>query len=255
MERTNDPGEGETDISALLEEVRRRYLLYCLYMYANPVRLSDIAYQIAIWEGEEAVDDIAAERHRVYMSLYHDHLPELADADIVEYDQQEDMVELGANHSEVKDALEQQLSAEIDTLLDAEHTTFDETTPPAASGDLHRALAAPERRQLLAHLCDNPEISLDEATTVLVGWRATEEGTVRPEEREQIQNALHHVHVPLLSERGLITYDEESETIALSSLSDPVRETIRTATRYNRLTRADQSDEDTETIDSAEWTG
>jgi hypothetical protein len=36
----------------LLASDRRRYLLYCLYLYASPIRLPDIAYQVTVWEAE-----------------------------------------------------------------------------------------------------------------------------------------------------------------------------------------------------------
>jgi len=104
----------------ILSERRRRYLLYCLYMYSNPVLLPDIAHQITIWE---APDDHAVglqQRLQTYMSLYHDHVPAMIDAGVVEYDQQEDMVERGPAADRIEQQLASSLQNEIDELLRAE---------------------------------------------------------------------------------------------------------------------------------------
>jgi len=54
------------------------------------------------------------------MSLYHDHLPALAGADVVRYEQDEDMVELGPAADGLTPSLETRLRREIDDLLGAE---------------------------------------------------------------------------------------------------------------------------------------
>lgn len=236
----DERGEHPADTSDVLDEARRRYLMYCLHLYSNPVRLSDIAYQITIWEGAATADDLARERHRTYMSLYHDHLPTLEEAGLVEYDQREDIVEVGPAGERLQDALEDRLAREIDDLLEAEHSTFGEETPAVLPDMLHRALAAPERRQLLSYLLEQPRTTLEEATDVLAGWLTEHEQMVDPGDHERIRTTLHHVHLPLLEEAGVITYDAEDEVIRLSSLSDPVQETVRSAARYHRTTRTDR---------------
>jgi len=48
---------------------------------------------VAIRETGHNVADIPAEQvQKVYLSLYHDHLPRLVDAGLLEYDQERDLV-------------------------------------------------------------------------------------------------------------------------------------------------------------------
>ncbi|MDS0282863.1 DUF7344 domain-containing protein [Haloarcula onubensis] len=108
------------DAEVLLSDRRRRYLLYCLHMYANPLRLPDIAHQVTVWERPDSPSVCLRERLETYMSLYHDHLPTLTDADVVEYEQDEDMVELGPAADRLRPSLETRLRRDIDELLGAE---------------------------------------------------------------------------------------------------------------------------------------
>lgn len=243
-ERRDDQTDEAENGSALFEAARRRYLLYCLYLYSNPILLSDIAYQVTIWEGNQQSDDIAEERFRTYMSLYHDHLPELADEGIVEYDQQEDVVTLGPKQGEVEERLEHHLSQEIDTLLSAEQATLGNDLPAAVPDDVYRALAQSERRQLLSYLLDEQAVTLDQATDIIVGWKVTDEGAVGANERERIRGALHHIHLPLLEEVGLVSYDRERKEIQLSSLTEPVRGVIESAVWDYQMTATGRSEQE-----------
>ena len=78
-----------------LSRSRRRYTLRHLKGTEKPMALADLAEEIADWESEtpkaEITDETAKE---VYMSLYHNHVPKLADADLVQYNQERDTVEL-----------------------------------------------------------------------------------------------------------------------------------------------------------------
>jgi len=77
----------------LLSNGRRRQLLRCLLKYPNPVSLPDLADEVAVWEHGTSIDKISAEDvKRVYMSLYHLHVPKLVDAAVVRYDQERDEV-------------------------------------------------------------------------------------------------------------------------------------------------------------------
>jgi len=108
------------DTETLLSERRRRYLLYCLHLYANPLRLPDIAHQVTVWERPDSPEVCMNERLKAYMSLYHDHLPKLTSADVVRYEQDEDMVELGPDAGRIRPSLETRLRHDIDELLSAE---------------------------------------------------------------------------------------------------------------------------------------
>jgi len=108
------------DAETLLSNRRRRYLLYCLHLYANPLKLPDIAHQVTGWERPDAPGVCLKARLETYMSLYHGHLPELASAGLVRYEQDEDMVELGSEAGRITPSLETRLRRDIDELLGAE---------------------------------------------------------------------------------------------------------------------------------------
>ena len=117
----------EKDISEILAHPYRRYILYYVHFYANPVGLADIAHQITIWETNEPADEKLQERLTIYHSLYHDHLPKLSDAGVIEYDQEEDVVELGRAAEQLVLPLEDEFHAEVVDLLEAERCTFTST--------------------------------------------------------------------------------------------------------------------------------
>lgn len=74
---------------------RRRYALRELQRYENPMALADLADEIATQENETSITDISAEEvKRIYMSLYHTHIPKLEEADLVHYKQERDAVTL-----------------------------------------------------------------------------------------------------------------------------------------------------------------
>lgn len=127
MSKSEVPATKSSEASTddLLSHPYRRYLLYYLYLYANPVQLPDIAHQITIWETKEPAKDHLQDRLRIYTSLYHDHLPKLTEVDVVEYNQEEDMVELGPAAEEYMPAVERRFRGEVGDLLEAEHCTFD----------------------------------------------------------------------------------------------------------------------------------
>lgn len=101
------------DAAAILADSRRRYLLYCLYLYSGPMKLADIADRITIWEDDADDTDYLRERLHVYNDLYHDHLPILQDAGIVDYSQTEDMVELEPRGERLERTVEQRYWPDI----------------------------------------------------------------------------------------------------------------------------------------------
>lgn len=82
----------------ILSSSRRRYVLYCLQEADEPMEVTDLAEQIAAWENDTEVSELSAqERKRVYVSLYQTHVPKLASAGVVEYDEDAGTVILGEN--------------------------------------------------------------------------------------------------------------------------------------------------------------
>ncbi|WP_226481145.1 DUF7344 domain-containing protein [Natrinema amylolyticum] len=85
--------ESLDDAFALLADQRRRLLLAVMRTYGEELTLPDAAEEVAVRETGHNVTNISAERVReVYLSLYHDHLPRLVDAGLLEYDQERDLV-------------------------------------------------------------------------------------------------------------------------------------------------------------------
>ncbi|MFD1563703.1 hypothetical protein ACFR99_09100 [Haloarchaeobius amylolyticus] len=81
------------DVFSLLADQRRRLLLSVMRNYGEEVTLPDAAEEVAARETGHTVRNISAERvTEVYLSLYHDHLPRLVDAGLLEYDQERDLV-------------------------------------------------------------------------------------------------------------------------------------------------------------------
>ncbi|WP_227355101.1 DUF7344 domain-containing protein [Haladaptatus salinisoli] len=82
---------------------RRRCLLRCIEAHDSPIALADLADEVAVREHESHLSDVPAEEvKRTYLSLYHKHVPKLAEANIVEYDQKRDSVSMSANDGRVR---------------------------------------------------------------------------------------------------------------------------------------------------------
>jgi len=119
-------------------------------------------------------------------------------------------------------------SADLDTESEASGV---DSPPPDG---LFKALANSKRRRLLSLLSTRAEIELDDLTDILVGWEATQDGPASPDEWAQVKIELVHAHLPLLSDVGLITYDDE--TVARVDTSTAVDEVIQLAGEYEEVT-------------------
>ncbi|QIO21844.1 hypothetical protein [Haloarcula sp. JP-L23] len=119
---------GNDDIPGIVEYQRRRHLLYCLCLSSTPLPLAGVADQLTVWETGDSPDDRPDGRLRIYMSLYHDHLPPLVEADVVDYRQEADTVDWATDppRNRVEAVLERHLTADIEDLLQAETETFDD---------------------------------------------------------------------------------------------------------------------------------
>ncbi|MFC4448925.1 DUF7344 domain-containing protein [Halorussus aquaticus] len=108
----NSPGQetlSEDLIFDVLKNRRRRYTLHYLKQEERPVELSELAEQVAAWENDTTIEGLSAnERKSVYTSLYQTHLPKLADAGIVDYNQNRGVVELSENAAQLEGYLRPQ---------------------------------------------------------------------------------------------------------------------------------------------------
>lgn len=124
-----------------------------------------------------------------------------------------------------------------ETSLDAEGVDFgrydDRGTVPGPDA-LFGALSAGERRHLLYALLEEPTRTFEEVADLLAGREAGAGGPVGPAGRRRIASRLHHVHLPLLEDAGLLTYDPESGTVRLRDVSRRVADLVRFAREYDR---------------------
>ncbi|MWV40862.1 hypothetical protein [Natrialba sp. INN-245] len=90
--RENSP-EAVDDTLDLLAHSRRRSFIRVMRTYGEALTLPDAAEEVAVRETGTPVAELSAEHvATVYISLYHDHLPRLVDAGLLEYDQERDLV-------------------------------------------------------------------------------------------------------------------------------------------------------------------
>lgn len=76
----------------VLSNRRRRYALRCLEACETPMAVADLADELARRETDgPAVRDV---RERLRISLYHRHLPKMADADLVSFDEDDRTVDI-----------------------------------------------------------------------------------------------------------------------------------------------------------------
>lgn len=83
-------------IFELLSNRRRRAVLRYLDTEAREVEIGELAELLAAREcDKDRLEITAQERKRVYIGLYQNHLPKMADADAIDYDERSGRVERG----------------------------------------------------------------------------------------------------------------------------------------------------------------
>ncbi|WP_306056516.1 DUF7344 domain-containing protein [Natronococcus wangiae] len=93
LEQRDESPEAVDEAFELLADERRRLLLEVMRTYGEEVTLPDAAEEVAVREDGRKVTELSAERvANVYISLYHDHMPRLVEAGLLEYDQERDLV-------------------------------------------------------------------------------------------------------------------------------------------------------------------
>ncbi|WP_435335459.1 DUF7344 domain-containing protein [Haloarchaeobius sp. TZWWS8] len=82
------------EIFDVLRNQRRRFVLQYLKRRDGPVELGDLATQVAAWEYHTPCEDVTSEqRKRVYTTLQQTHLPRMSEANIIQYDSDEGLIE------------------------------------------------------------------------------------------------------------------------------------------------------------------
>ena len=87
MATTSNGSPDRGEVFDILSNHRRRYTIHFCKQEEGPVSLSDLAEQVAAWENDKEIEEIGwDERKTVYTSLQQTHLPTLADAEMIEYE-------------------------------------------------------------------------------------------------------------------------------------------------------------------------
>lgn len=89
---TADGGQRADEILTALADIQRRYVLYYL-RDEERASVADVAERLAVWEYDAPADEIpetAIEEYRTV--LYHEHLPMLREAQLVEYDERSEQL-------------------------------------------------------------------------------------------------------------------------------------------------------------------
>lgn len=103
----NPPAILEMDhVFEALAHPRRRYLLYTL-LEDTEWSLEAIAVKVAGWEQDVSHGTVSDEEaERVYVSLYHNHIPRLVDEGIIEFDVPTETIRPGPHAEQVLSVLE-----------------------------------------------------------------------------------------------------------------------------------------------------
>lgn len=83
------PGDAQSldTVFELLSDSRRRYAVSFLAERGSNVSLTDLATEVASWEHQTESTEVPAERvDEIAVTLHHNHLPKLADANLLAYD-------------------------------------------------------------------------------------------------------------------------------------------------------------------------
>ena len=95
---------------------------------------------------------------------------------------------------------------------------------------LLRALAAEPRRMIYTYLTEHESATITELTDVVVGWTEARGQATDACNWDETRTALHHRHLPILDDAGVISYDAAQRTATLASLPPSTAEVLATIT-------------------------
>jgi len=91
---TRPPSSGDGDPYPDDIDVRERFVCYCLSEHGR-MALWDLADEVTVWETQTRLPNLPpSEGRKVYLALYHTHVPRLERAGLVEYLADRDLVVL-----------------------------------------------------------------------------------------------------------------------------------------------------------------
>ena len=108
-------------------------------------------------------------------------------------------------------------------------------------------LSDPARRRLLYALEAHDPAGFERLADVLAGWQLSRNGdaVVRPADYRRIVTQLRHVHLPRLTDAGVVQVDENGDRIRLVSTDSMLHELLATTREFeasvaNQLPRRDE---------------
>ncbi|MDS0473533.1 hypothetical protein [Natrinema sp. 1APR25-10V2] len=88
-------GDQQDKLFDVLSNQRRRVLLHSLQASQLPVSVGKLATKLATWEAQQPLSDRSGDdRTTIEMTLVHNHLPKMAEAELITYDNTEQRVAL-----------------------------------------------------------------------------------------------------------------------------------------------------------------
>ncbi len=188
---------------ALADGTRREALRLVHERSPDGVAKTDLAYELAAVTDDKPLAAVSDDDHRrARLDCAHRVLPALLDAGIVVETDDDRLVT--ADHPLFDDD-------ELAALLERETTDYEDDLD-----ELFAALADSRRRTILTVLANqyHPLSTETLARDVAAREDETAEREVSQERVDEVRLSLHHVHLPLLNDAGLIGYDSESETVS-----------------------------------------
>jgi len=128
-----------------------------------------------------------------------------------------------------------------DSSADADTWSLDAETVAPYPDELFRALNDRTRRQILFLLFQQSAVSVETLVEMINSSRQSDEFQAGLSEQEQTGTDLEHVHLPLLADVGIVTYDRIENEVQLEPLATPVEELIQFAISYERAYRQQSS--------------
>ena len=186
-----DPLENiPTECYDVLRHPRRLRVLAVLGTRRTRLSLMDLTTEIV--EGEDRDVSTGQARHDVRISLVHNHLPRLAEYDLVEWDVDAGVELVGEPPVH---------PADISALLDLCDGEDDDR--------LLEALVHPVRMRVVSFLSERDRtVSIDTLASELAGRDGV------PSDPDRAKLSLHHAHLPMLADAGILEFDHEAGLVA-----------------------------------------
>ena len=189
-----------TECYDVLRHPRRLRLLEVLGTYRTRLTLEELTTELVERESLEVSTGQA--RHDVRVSLVHNHLPRLAEYDIVEWD-----AETGAELVDDPPVHPADLAALLE-MCDGEDGTR-----------LLEALVHPVRMRIVSVLSAHEgAVSVDRVASTIA------DSDVGPSDPDRAAVSLHHSHLPRLADAGVLEYDTDAGIVSRPARPVPVRE-------------------------------